>query len=101
MLKSKASNKVGRNSLQSTMLKEQTYIRTLNDIKRLRSRRESVRVTHNKQQARKSVILETAETDLNDPTKQGDSKNLVIQTDDPSSSQQVSTRENVSVILRR
>ncbi|CAD6607079.1 CEI_1a_G0006450.mRNA.1.CDS.1 [Saccharomyces cerevisiae] len=95
MLKSKASNKVGRNSLQSTMLKEQTYIRTLNDIKRLRSRRESVRVTHNKQQARKSVILETAETDLNDPTKQGDSKNLVIQTDDPSSSQQVSTRENV------
>lgn len=95
MLKSRASNKTGSTPLQSTMLNEQTYIRTLNDIKRLRSRRESVRVTHNKQQARKSVILETAETDLNDPTKHGDNKNLVIQTDDLPVNQQVSTRENV------
>ncbi|EJS44462.1 lrg1p [Saccharomyces arboricola H-6] len=95
MLKLRASNKVGNTSLQSTMLKEQTYIRTLNDIKRLRSRRESVRVTHNKQQARKSVILETTETDLNDLTKEEDRKNLIIQTDDLSSNQQISTRENV------
>ncbi|CAI4303834.1 AIS_collapsed_G0006600.mRNA.1.CDS.1 [Saccharomyces cerevisiae] len=95
MLKSKASNIAGRKLVQSTMLKEQTYIRTLNDIKRLRSRRESVRITHNKQQARKSVILETTETDLNEPMKQEGNKNLIIETDDLSSNQQVSTRENV------
>ncbi|QLQ79373.1 hypothetical protein HG537_0C00200 [Torulaspora globosa] len=61
---------------------QQTYIRTLNDIKRLRSRRECVRVTHDKQQARKSVVLETGEHDVNKVLPQQNG-NLVIHTDPP------------------
>lgn len=69
----------------SSVSMQQTYIRTLNDIKRLKSRRECVRVTHDKQDARRSVILETGEHDVNKvlPDQIG---NLVIHTDPPVSS---------------
>ncbi|CAL9727779.1 rho-GTPase-activating protein Lrg1p [Monosporozyma unispora] len=68
------------NSRDSVII-QQTYIRTLNDIKRLRSRRESVRISHNKQEARKSVILNTDEEDLNSNVKRRDSTGLIIETE--------------------
>lgn len=70
----------------SSVSMQQTYIRTLNDIKRLKSRRECIRVTHDKQQARRSVILETGERDVNKnpPTQNG---SLVIHTDPPTLSE--------------
>lgn len=68
------------NSRDSVII-QQTYIRTLNDIKRLRSRKENVRISHNKQEARKSVILNTAEEDINSKTKRRDSTGLIIETE--------------------
>lgn len=68
------------NSVKETISMQQTYIRTLNDIKRLKSRRQSVRMTHDKQEARRSRILETTETDINNTTAVTD-RSLIIQTD--------------------
>ncbi|SCU81632.1 LAME_0B07976g1_1 [Lachancea meyersii CBS 8951] len=68
------------NSIKESISMQQTYIRTLNDIKRLKSRRQSVPLaTTNKQEARRSRILETSEIDVkaNIPEE----KCLVIQTD--------------------
>lgn len=82
-MKTKA-NKARTTDTSGPMSMQQTYIRTLNDIKRLKSRRECVRVTHDKQEARKSVILETTETDINlIPSEKN--RSLVIQTDPPGS----------------
>ena len=81
---------------RKTMTMQQTYIRTLNDIKRLRSRRESVRVNHNKQEARKSVILETPEEDIDKVDTDGLKKELVIRDDkDLRQSVNPSLHENV------
>ena len=65
----------------SSVIIQQTYIRTLNDIKRLRSKRESVRISHDKQEARKSLILNTAEEDINSKENQGASAGLIIETE--------------------
>lgn len=84
-MRTKLAKSNGRSDSSSISM-QQTYIRTLNDIKRLKSRREYVRVSHNKQEARKSVILETGEHDVNKiPSQQNTS--LVIRTDPPSPSE--------------
>lgn len=81
---------------RKTMTMQQTYIRTLNDIKRLRSRRESVRVNHNKQEARKSIILETPEENIDKTDSNGLQKELVIRDDnDVRQSMSPSLHENV------
>lgn len=82
-LKTKAVKKDG-NDVNQSMLMQQIYIRTLNDIKRLKSRREYVQLERNKSEARKSVILETTESDVNfKPTDKN--KELVIKTEPASS----------------
>ncbi|KAG0671414.1 hypothetical protein C6P45_000581 [Maudiozyma exigua] len=82
-----------------TVTMQQTYIRTLNDIKRLRSRRESVRVNHDKQEARKSVILETPEENLDNSVvnnNNNNKKSLVIHTDENgNNTRHPSSHENV------
>lgn len=78
-MKTKAS-KTSISEAHNSVSMQQTYIRTLNDIKRLRSRREYVRVTHDKEEARKSVILETSEVDLNGYASKKN-KGLLIHTD--------------------
>lgn len=93
-LQSQSKDKISSQNNQA-MTMQQTYIRTLNDIKRLRSRRESVPVNLNKQEARKSVILETPEEDLTKPVTLT-SKSLVIQTDNVQPrSEQAAAHENV------
>ncbi|CEP62620.1 GTPase-activating protein LRG1 LALA0_S05e09692g [Lachancea lanzarotensis] len=68
------------NSIKESISMQQTYIRTLNDIKRLKSRRQSVPLTTtNKQEARRSRILETSEIDVKENVPE--EKCLVIQTD--------------------
>ncbi|CCF58611.1 hypothetical protein KAFR_0F00140 [Kazachstania africana CBS 2517] len=52
--------------LRRSLVTQETYIRTLNDIKKLRSRRESVRIGYDKRSVRRSLILDTPEEDLND-----------------------------------
>jgi len=79
-----------------TVTMQQTYIRTLNDIKRLRSRRESIRVNHDKQGVRRSVILETPEEDLDKSITNNSKKSLIIHTDDNQKySRHPSSHENV------
>lgn len=73
-------NSAPRNENNSITI-QQSYIRTLNDIKRLRSRRESVRIAHNKDEARKSVVLNTAEENLDSDPKKNGSLGLVIETE--------------------
>lgn len=68
------------NSVKESISMQQTYIRTLNDIKRLKSRRQSVPLASNNPGARRSRILETSEMDLNTASRPED-KCLVIQTD--------------------
>lgn len=86
-MRTKVAKNPGRSDSSSISM-QQTYIRTLNDIKRLKSRREYVRVTHNKQDARKSVVLETGEHDVNNaPSQQNNS--LVIRTDPPLPSENI------------
>ncbi|SCU92324.1 LANO_0E00364g1_1 [Lachancea nothofagi CBS 11611] len=69
------------NSVKESISMQQTYIRTLNDIKRLKSRRQSIPLTTtNQQEARRSRILETSEIDMGKSTPLED-KCLVIQTD--------------------
>lgn len=80
------------NSVKESISMQQTYIRTLNDIKRLKSRRQSVPLTSNKQEARKSRILETAEMDISKET-QPTEKCLVIETD--KSSQPTQENQNM------
>ncbi|CCK70555.1 GTPase-activating protein LRG1 KNAG_0E02960 [Huiozyma naganishii CBS 8797] len=64
---------------------QQTYIRTLNDIKRLRSKRESVRLTkNNKQEARKSLVVNTGEEEV-DKTLTENPNRLIIETEKVSS----------------
>ncbi|AET40858.1 GTPase-activating protein LRG1 Ecym_6490 [Eremothecium cymbalariae DBVPG len=70
------------NSIKETISMQQTYIRTLNDIKRLKSGRQSVRITNNKQDARKSRVLKTPELDVNNQSKSEiNNKSLVIETE--------------------
>lgn len=84
-MRTKSAKSPGRSD-NSSISMQQTYIRTLNDIKRLKSRREQVRVSHNKQEARKSIILETGEHDVNKmPSEKNPS--LVIRTDPPALSE--------------
>ncbi|SCU79400.1 LADA_0B00386g1_1 [Lachancea dasiensis] len=69
------------NSVKESISMQQTYIRTLNDIKRLKSRRQSVPLTTtNKHEARRSRILETSEVDIG-TNSSPEEKCLVIQTD--------------------
>ena len=61
MMQIQMKNQINRNRMdhfQENVSMQQTYIRTLNDIKRLKSRKESVKLAHNKQQARRSMVLE-------------------------------------------
>lgn len=67
-------------STKETISMQQTYIRTLNDIKILKSKRQSVRVSQNKQDARKSRILETSEVDVSNENSNLN-KSLVIEMD--------------------
>lgn len=79
-MKSKGNKNISVDTRKSVSM-QQTYIRTLNDIKRLKSRREYVRVVGNdKQEARKSVILETSEVDLNGHSSEKN-RGLLIHTD--------------------
>lgn len=73
---------------------QQSYIRTLNDIKRLRSRRENVRIAHNKDEARKSIVLNTAEEDLGGSFQKKDSLGLVIETENMSSDHDLGHHNN-------
>ncbi|AQZ14619.1 LRG1 (YDL240W) [Zygosaccharomyces parabailii] len=82
-LKTRTRNRDG-DEVNQSMVMQQTYIRTLNDIKRLKSRREHVQLARDKQEARKSVILETAEADINLKASEK-SKGLVIKTEPASS----------------
>lgn len=66
-------------NMRETISMQQTYIRTLNDIKRLKSRRTSMRISHNKQEARKSKIIETQEMDVG--YQDGNNKDLIIETE--------------------
>ncbi|AMD19457.1 HBR556Cp [Eremothecium sinecaudum] len=75
------------NSIKETMSMQQTYIRTLNDIKRLRSGRKCVRITNNQQDARKSRVLETAEMDVNNSAKRPNDSSLVIETESTKASE--------------
>ena len=63
---------------------QQTYIRTLNDIKRLRSRRESVPLNNSEWEARKSIVHETPEEDLHERTEAEEqrepSRNVAVRT---------------------
>lgn len=78
-LKTKAIKKDG-NEVNQSMLMQQIYIRTLNDIKRLKSRREYVQLERDKSEARKSIILETTESDVNlKPSEKN--RGLVIRTE--------------------
>ncbi|KAK5774014.1 GTPase-activating protein LRG1 PWA37_003144 [Arxiozyma heterogenica] len=70
-----------RNNQRDSVVIQQTYIRTLNDIKRLRSKRESVRISYDKQEARKSVVLNTDEEDINSKRNKGTSTGLIIETE--------------------
>ncbi|CDO94115.1 unnamed protein product [Kluyveromyces dobzhanskii CBS 2104] len=65
---------------------QQTYIRTLNDIKRLKYRRTSMKVSYNQEEARKSCVVETEERRV-DQDIAGE-KDLIIKTDQPSSKKQ-------------
>ncbi|CAH01041.1 GTPase-activating protein LRG1 [Kluyveromyces lactis] len=58
---------------------QQTYIRTLNDVKRLKYRRTSMKVSCNKEEVRQSRVIETEERRV-DQDIAGE-KDLVIQTD--------------------
>ncbi|SCU90017.1 LAMI_0E00210g1_1 [Lachancea mirantina] len=68
------------NSVKESISMQQTYIRTLNDIKRLKSRRQSVPLSSNKREARRSKIIETSEMDLIDE-ESAKEKSLIIQTE--------------------
>lgn len=70
-----------RSNSRDSVIIQQTYIRTLNDIKRLRSKRESVLISHDKQEARKSVILNTDEEDIDSKENKGPSTGLIIETE--------------------
>ncbi|CCD26575.1 GTPase-activating protein LRG1 NDAI_0H04020 [Naumovozyma dairenensis CBS 421] len=83
-MKSKISRK-NMGDFEDDVLMQQTYVRTLNDIKRLKSRRESVKVSRNKQEARRSRIMETSEIDV-DKLNLQDQKSLKITVETPSSS---------------
>lgn len=65
---------------------QQTYIRTLNDIKRLKSRRTSMKVSYNKEGARKSRVIETQERRINQDI--AGEKDLVIETDEKTDEKQ-------------
>ncbi|CCE66164.1 hypothetical protein TPHA_0O01980 [Tetrapisispora phaffii CBS 4417] len=75
LVKSKAVTemqlKYNKNSNKSTVneavMMQQTYIRTLNDISKLKSKRESVSVSH-KQNARLSMLLTTTDENTEEPT---------------------------------
>ncbi|AGO10250.1 AaceriABL207Wp [[Ashbya] aceris (nom. inval.)] len=73
------------NSVKETISMQQTYIRTLNDIKRLKSGRQSVRITNDQQDARKSRILKTAEIDVRNGSRTDMDKELVIETENSKS----------------
>ncbi|KAI8399945.1 Rho-GTPase-activating protein LRG1 [Nakaseomyces glabratus] len=80
----KVANIYENGNVPSKFSMEQTYIRTLNDVKRLKSRRESIRVSNEKKEARKSVVLEIPETELGSGKRED--KNLIIKTDTPTES---------------
>lgn len=67
--------------VQDALSKHQTYVRTLNDIKRLKSRREWVPLSNDEQNARRSVVVDTPETPIlqNDIHKRNGG--LIIETD--------------------
>ncbi|CCH61963.1 hypothetical protein TBLA_0G00120 [Henningerozyma blattae CBS 6284] len=69
------------NQMREAISMHQTYIRTLNDIKRLKSQRESIPMAHDKQQARKSVVLETTETNIVQEDSNLTEQKLIIETD--------------------
>lgn len=55
---------------------EQTYMKTLNDIKRLRSTRQNTRITNpERENARRSVVIETTELNSNDDLRKPDQMN--------------------------
>lgn len=74
----KNRNDVIRSDRNDLVPIEETYIRTLNDIKRLKSRRESMKLSKDENGVRKSVIVETAETDVNNSSDRN--RDLVIST---------------------
>ncbi|KAL3233213.1 Rho-type GTPase-activating protein 1 [Nakaseomyces bracarensis] len=79
-LQYREGNKNPNNSISKDHFKlEETYIRTLNDVKRLKSKRESIKLSNDKRDARKSVVLEIPEEDLNN--KLTNDGSLVIKTD--------------------
>lgn len=73
------STNVNNNISKEHFKLEETYIRTLNDVKRLKSKRESIKLSNDKREARKSVVLEIPEEDLNNNVN--NEGNLIIQTD--------------------
>lgn len=71
------------NDRRKSMTMQQSYIRTLNDIKRLRSRRESVRINQNEQDASKSKVLEIPESDFSKVHEMNE-KDLIIENENSS-----------------
>ncbi|EDO16645.1 hypothetical protein Kpol_529p25 [Vanderwaltozyma polyspora DSM 70294] len=91
-LKNKSTNHKAKNAKEAIKMQE-SYVRTLNDITKLKSRRESVRIAR-KQNVRMSMLLEKTDTEYNATAVELEDK-VISDTEPPNSSKDPSSPENV------